>query len=37
MDIIQFNMKGDIEHYQRMIVVLVETGRVMGEIDKIIL
>jgi len=26
----------DIEHYQKMIVVLVETGRVMGEVDKII-
>lgn len=24
----------DIEHYQKMIVALVETGRIMGEIDK---
>jgi len=25
----------DIEYYQKMIVVLTETGRIMGEIDKI--
>lgn len=26
----------DIEHYQKMIVALAETGRIMGEIDKIL-
>jgi len=26
----------DIEHYQKVVVVLVETGRVMGEIDEVI-
>jgi predicted helicase len=26
----------DIEHYQKMIVVLVETRRVMGEVDKVV-
>ena len=25
----------DIEHYQKMIVALVETGRIMGEVDKV--